>query len=666
MRELKLKYVIDLVSNLGPKAQADAKSMEQAQAVMAAAITGTNNKWLDYSKLTLLAGKNTSTMQEVITGATNKFAAMDRAMTQLGNNTSLERQAAYLQRIGRAAEYAQGKAQAMRDALAHGLDKAPEAFARVTAGAYGAQAIVAPPVRAFSSLEAATTELKTAMLTAKGRVDENFAKISAEAVQLGNQLPGSTKDFMLAARALQTQGVPSEVVANGGLRASSYVGALLGVPQEQAAEIIAKLREAHGLKDTELVPMADLVQKAFFGFGIKPQDYLETAKYAAATFNTMGISGFEKTRQTLAIQGMAASVGLEASSFGTNYSALLTRLSQVDPRLAKKSKEAREIKAMLGEHGIQMSFYDDKGVFKGNLNMLQELAKLRALNPLEQTRVIHTLFGTEAGRPAQILVQKGLEGYEQALATLDKQADLDQRITMKMDTFAAKLESLSGTIENVQAAMAKQVGEMLKPAMDKANETLGGPVQGFFERNPSAGTTALTGATVISAWLGQRFGGGLVTSLLARAGLSAGAAAAGGAAAASLAGATGVGAAGLFAGSQLLRLGSALLDLRNIQTREGVTLAPEARDRVMAAALRAPNRALGFSSVVPDIAALRAPGGALGDLALPGGTLQLGEGKLAVEVRVSDDRTTARATVERQMPVVRIDAGNTNPAGYRR
>ena len=68
MRELKLKYFIDLVSNVGAKSTADAKLMQRAQEVMNAAITGTNSKFLDYNKLALLAGKNTALMKEVITG----------------------------------------------------------------------------------------------------------------------------------------------------------------------------------------------------------------------------------------------------------------------------------------------------------------------------------------------------------------------------------------------------------------------------------------------------------------------------------------------------------------------------------------------------------------------------------------------------------------------
>lgn len=44
--------------------------------------------------------------------------------------------------------------------------------------------------------------------------------------------------------------------------------------------------------------------------------------------------------------------------------------------------------------------------------------------------------------------------------------------------------------------------------------------------------------------------------------------------------------------------------------------------------------------------------------------LGLGEGKIALDVRVFDDRVTASPTVQQQMPLVRLDAGSTDPGSF--
>lgn len=703
MSEMRLKYFIELVSNLGPKAQADAKVVEDAQRRMDAAVGRTSDRMVN----------------------------LDRVISRIGQNTSTERQIGYLQRLGQAADTAQAKMQRLRESVARGLDKAPEKFAEISAGYYGARTVMAPPLRAFSSLESATEDLRISMLKANGQVSKDFDKISAEAVRLGNQLPGTTKDFMLAARSLTTQGVPTNVVANGGLRASSYVGTLLGLDQERSAEVIAKLREAHGLGDDQLVPMADLVQRGFFGFGIKPQDYLETAKYAASTYNMMGITGYNQAKETLAIQGMAANVGLEGSSFGTNYAQMLTRMSQIENRKNRNSKEAREVRELLGEHGIDMQFYNDEGVFKGNMNMLEQLSKLRTLNPLEQVKVLNRLFGVEASRPAQILVQKGLEGYHAALGTIDSQANLDQRIAMKMDTFAAKLESLTGTIENVQARIATQTGRALKPAMDGANSVLGGPVGGFFEKYPGAGTAGLMAGGAAGTYLMGRFGGALWKALILRGAGAGGAAKAaqqlawpvleGAGGAVSGAGAGGAAAvraaaSGIASSAQLAKMlkyggittgiaalleGTAVLadpnaDKARELTRVGVTNGAGLLGGALAGAAA--------GSVLPGLGTLlgaiggglagaygsgaifdwlwakpqaRAlgPGGALDDprrlsLASMGGLamgpeLKIGEGVLRLDVHVTSDGVTTQPTVLQQPSLIRINPGLTNPGGMR-
>lgn len=687
MRELKLRYFIDLASNIAAKAQADARALQESQKVMQQAITGTSNKLTDWSRLQGKTVSDSRLLRDSIVGTSDKFTQLDRAISRVGTNTSTERQIGYMNRLAQSVDATQSKVGRLRLALAKGLDAAPQVAAAAAGGYFGARAAVVKPLSAFSNLEAATTELQVSMTDASGQVSKDFARISQEAVELGNKLPGTTKDFMLAARSLQTQGVPSSVIANGGLRASSYAGVLLNLNQEQAAETIAKLREAHGLKDEELVPMADLVQRGFFGFGIKPQDYLETAKYAASTYNTMGITGLAQARETLAIQGMAANVGLEGSSFGTNYAQMLTRLAQIESRKNRNSKEAKEVKALLGEHGIDMQFYDEKGTFKGNLNMLQQLSKLRALNPLEQVKVLNRLFGVEAGRPAQIMVQKGLEGYNAALGTIDNQANLDQRIEMKMQTFASKLEALGGTVENVMAQMATHAGNLLKPGIDKANDAAGA-VGDFFKANPGAGTATMAAGAGAGAWVGARMfqaGSSWLANLL-RGGAPAAGAVAGGAAEAGAAGGAATAAA---AASGASRLGlfarglSAMNPLMLIEMLTGPSEEDVAKLRAMDA-MKAGYRGKGYDDprrvdrAVPaagggpfaaplitpqlDMLTLTAPNAAPSSVkAGQTAEVKVGEGRLGINITVRNETVRVVPTIEQQPSLVKLDVGRTNP-----
>lgn len=696
MRELKLKYFIDLVSNISARAKADADAVEKSQKVMQSAIAGTSNKLTNWNDLNSKTTRNTGLLQESLTGAANKFTALDRVVTRFGYNSSTERQVAYVHRLSAAVDQANTRVSRLRSSLANMSDKAPEYVAGAVGGYYGGKRAVAPFVRDYSNLETATSDLKVAMLDSSGRVSKDFDKIAAEAKALGEKLPGGTKDFMLAARALIEQGVPTNVIANGGLRGASYFGALVGMDQYQAATTVAKVREAHKLDDAELVPAADLMQRGRYGFGITPTDYLEVAKYAAPTYNAMKITGLDKMKELLAIQGLAAQVGLEASSFGTNYSQMLVRTAQIGSRLGKKSPEAKEVKALLGEHGISMEFFNKDGEWAGNRNMVAQLEKLKPLSTQDKLKVSNRIFGVEAGRPALRLADAGVEGYDNALKTIDSQASLDSRIEMKMQTFAAKLEALGGTIENLRAQIAKQVGDASKPMIDRMANFVSGPLQGFFEENPTAGTAALAAGGGASAWIGARAfkSGASYLSNLLRGAPAAGAVAGGAAEAGAAGGAASAAAAasGASKAGMLARGFSALNPLMLIEAFSGPSKEdidrlyamdrekagyrgrgfddPRRLDRGAAApdptVQNAINGRFASGLAVPrmDFVTLTAPGGAPEALKPGQATeVKVGEGKLSIAIQVSDDRVMVRSNVTQQPSLVRIDAGNTNPGG---
>jgi len=104
------------------------------------------------------------------------------------------------------------------------------------------------------------------------------------------------------------------------------------------------------------------------------------------------------------------------------------------------------------------------------------------------------MFGTEAARPASIMVEKGgVAGFKESLGKLESQADMEDRIRTKTSTLSSKGESLSGTWENTKASAAKGIGEMLKGVTDGVNVLLGDYIQPTVDKNPGLGTGAIAG-----------------------------------------------------------------------------------------------------------------------------------------------------------------------------
>ena len=425
----------------------------------------------------------------------NKTQQAYKTLSTSGTSSARETNRAYDAQLS--------KVKALRQELgevskAQRLTQAAQVAASVAAGVVVAKTIIDTPVKSYADLEAAQADLKIALMTKGGKVSAAYDEIMAQSTDLGNKLPGATKDFVAAASALKEQGMTESAITGGGLTASAQFGVLADMNQYQSATTIAKMREAYGLGNNELPEMANLMQKSRYAYGIQPDDFRAVAAYAAPTYNTLGLTGLQHTKELLAVQGMAAGVGLENTSFGTNFAMMLQRTSQIDSRLGGKGEEAEEAREALAKFGIKLNFFDKEGKFAGIENMFAELDKLKPLKDIDRMHVLNKLFGTEASRPASIMIEKGgVSGFKESLAKLESQADIQERIAEKTSTLKAKEESLDGTWENTKASAGKELGGAKKQGLDKVNDWLGNSLQPTLDKNPGLGTGLTLSAAAV-------------------------------------------------------------------------------------------------------------------------------------------------------------------------
>jgi TP901 family phage tail tape measure protein len=352
--------------------------------------------------------------------------------------------------------------------------------------AFAIGAIFRTPLKAFEDLDAAMNNMQVAMTNSSGSVPMQFEAIKKQTIELGNVLPGTTADFVNLATALKEQGMPINAIVGGALKSAAHLSVVMKMVPEQAGEMVAKLREAFQLTDEEFGNMADFTQRAKFGFGLKSDDLLLGAKYYGGKLNALGMTGAENVRRIYAIQGMAAQQGMDGSTFGTNFSMMLTRVGLMTERLHKNSKEMRAVNAELDKAGIHMTFFDKGGKFAGVENMVTQLDKLKKLSMEKRLQVLTRIFGEEGGRVADLIARNGVDGYNKALQAMDAEASLAQRIDIATSSFRANIEALGGTITNMLAAVGKPVAEMFTPVMQSMNEFVGGPLMAFIERNETA------------------------------------------------------------------------------------------------------------------------------------------------------------------------------------
>lgn len=319
-------------------------------------------------------------------------------------------------------------------------------------GTLASAAVGTSIMKTFMEQEEAANNLKISMMKADGTFGK-FNEIGKIADQLGTDLPGTREDFYNLAKAMKMQGVTDETLINGGLKTSAKLNVLLDMDQMQGGEFFAKMMEAHGLSEAELGASADDLQRAMFAAGMNKEDMYGAMTYYASNVRSMKLTGRENSQKLFAIEGLAAQQGLEGTSFGTNFSTMLDRMSK-GPQMIAEAKKGMKANArdILEKSGLEFNFWDKKGNFKGIDGMLKELEKLQKIRAKfgDQAAqdVADAMFGTEGKRVALLLGEKGTAGLQDFLQKMKDQASLEERVAQKTKTLGSALESLGGAWES--------------------------------------------------------------------------------------------------------------------------------------------------------------------------------------------------------------------------
>ena len=333
-------------------------------------------------------------------------------------------------------------------------------------------------VSTFADLEEAQTRLKTTIMDETGKVEEEFQKLQELAERLGVELPGSTKDMIEMFIALREQGVQTQYILGGVAEAAAKFAVLMNIPFKEAATYVAKFQEAMGVADKDMVKFMDILQRLKYAAGIEVQDLYYTFKFLGPSLKALKVQGLEATREISGLIGVLASTGIEGSTAGRNFAMALSQMAAAFHKLdAKRIKEL--IGPILDAKGIKLSFFDEKGEFKGIRAVIAEFEKLKVLSSQERLLVLSKLFGEEAARPLAILIDKGVAGYDEMLKRLEKQADMQMKINEIMSTHKQKWDTLVGTVQiaianfggaTAKALQLRKVFEFLNDVFDKLND----------------------------------------------------------------------------------------------------------------------------------------------------------------------------------------------------
>lgn len=268
---------------------------------------------------------------------------------------------------------------------------------------------------------------------------------------------------------------------------SLYYLGLAGVDLSNSMETVGDMMKLAYVAGEDVSTVVDLVTDSMSALGMEingsnTTKYLNEVATVMATTNTNATMAMEtilkfggaagavglSLEESVSMLGAMANYGVKAEEAGTLLNSALVRMT------SNSTAQKAYAKA-----GIQL--YDESGNFTGAIDILEQLnEKRKTWSEQKADDIFADVFGTRAySRMLYMLdaLEKGEDGlskYDEILQGIeDADGRLSQMYVNQADTYAARVETLKGQVDD----MKTEVGTALIPA---AEEAMGWVQQRFF------------------------------------------------------------------------------------------------------------------------------------------------------------------------------------------
>ncbi|HCT5134586.1 TPA: phage tail tape measure protein [Aeromonas hydrophila] len=344
------------------------------------------------------------------------------------------------------------------------------------------------PVLEFAKAETSVVDLKVSMMGKGGQVRQEFQAISDLATKLGNKLPGTTADFQNMMSTLIQQGMSAKSILGGLGEATAYLGVQLKMPFDQAALFAAKLQDATGTAEQDMMGLMDTIQRSFY-LGVDSGNMLGAFTKLTPAMGILRKSGLEAAKVLAPLVIMADQAGMAGESSGNAYRKVF-QMSMNTGKIAKATKGT----------GLKLNFTDGKGEFAGMENMFAQLAKLKGLNTERRLQVLKGIYGDDAEtlQVLELIISKGMDGYRATQKKMADQAALQERVNAQLGTLGSLWDAATGTFTNAMVNFGEAIAPEIKAITEwiaELSERLGN----WAKKNPELSNTLMKVGGILSA-----------------------------------------------------------------------------------------------------------------------------------------------------------------------
>ncbi|WP_412027924.1 phage tail tape measure protein [Deinococcus yunweiensis] len=336
----------------------------------------------------------------------------------------------------------------------------------LSAGVAGAAAGVG--LLAVGTVQAAkvAATFESAMDSAKvstGANAEELTRLNDAALNLGKGLGFGATAAARGIEELGSQGLNAAQVLDGGLIASMTLARATTGDLALASRVSAGALNAWKMDAKDLPGVADTISAAVNNTTLRMDNLADGIAAGGQSAKSFGTD----FRQYIAMLSFGTDAMLSASDAGTSLKAMYQALTP-------NSKEAR-----LAMSELNFSAFDAQGQFKGMETVIRDLtAATASLTPEQRQMKLETIFGADATRIINILIDQGAEGLRKRTDALNRDGEAMRSAKDKMDNAAGATLEWQRATEKLQIAWAtgilpvftKFLNETATPLADKIGD----------------------------------------------------------------------------------------------------------------------------------------------------------------------------------------------------
>jgi TP901 family phage tail tape measure protein len=312
------------------------------------------------------------------------------------------------------------------------------------------------------------------------KLGDQLNRVELLTLRLGNDLPGTTQDFVEMATALRQGGLAAETILGGAGEAVADLAVVTNQLPRSLAKDFAQYGMQFNLQSQEYIKAADLFARIYARSDLGSAELIEGSKYFQLRAGApLGLKGLEGAETAARLMASLKKIGLEGSVAGTGSANFFSAI-------ATRKKELAELKKTTG---VDLQFFDKQGRWVGIEKTIEQMEKLRKLSPEKQMAALKKIAGDEGAAVGTAFIKMGVQGWREFNETLDRTVGLEDAIATKTDTFNAKMDSLLGTVENLTVSGFTPMLNTLKPVVDLTNKGVGA-LQEFAKENPNIASVA--------------------------------------------------------------------------------------------------------------------------------------------------------------------------------